>query len=744
MQVIKRSFIAFLLVLSVLCSSCFALAKTQADGESSGIELLEIQSNRHTMQENETKASNRLTLENYEKMLENSSLEIWFNSSLDSLRIVDKSNGYIWGGLPDEDGTGLNSGWKNFANSLCSIEYFNSNASESRLSISESDVKSFYEWDDTGFLCTFNASKIGIVFDFKMTLNDYSVSFEVVEDSLQENGDARLKSLYFIPFMGSTYQDEINGYTFIPDGCGALIRFSKSSSYVTGFEGKVYGLDGSIDSLAPAGTLQANRINEYLVEPYTVTVPVFGVAHGSEQNAFFGVIENGCEYTSVVASPAGVVTDYNWASARFDYRQLYTKIISGSGIPVIQETANNMCPKLTFYFLNGQEANYSGMANTYRKLLIEKGVLNTEKKDTDIPLRLEFVGSTVKKGFIFNRVKTLTKPKEAIEIIDKLGGDGIENMTVVYRGWQKGSTDKSTYGKLKISSNRGLNKLNEAISANGSSLYLYLDPVLANEKQVYKPSDTAIGIDESFISRTSANRDQMFSVKYYAKISRILDVLKLTDKKFGTWNFAFDSLGGTVYSDYSKKNSYSRTESIAAITQALEAKEKVALYNPNVYCWKYTDDYFNIPVNNSQFQYETDTVPFLQMVLKGSVDYYSDFLNQGYCSESTILKLVEYGVYPSYITMAADNYSLSNTAISDYFSICFDDWEDEILSVYEKVNKALSVVEGCYITEHKALYDGVVRVTYSNGTVIYVNYLSEAVTVDGKTIEPEQFLICSE
>lgn len=743
MRGIKRVLSIWLAVLFAVCGIRLAPA---AETENS-FDLVEIRSNRHTKVSENIKAENRLSLDGYEKKCESAYLEIWFNPSVYSIRIVDKANGYIWGSLPDEKGNGLNSGWRNFANSVCSVEYYNANGSESRLSISEKDVKSFFEWESDGFLCTFNAKKLGIVFDFRVTLNDSSLSFEVVKDSLQENGDAKIKALYFMPFLGSSYTDEINGYIFIPDGCGALMRFKKSSSYITGFDKKIYGVDGSIDSLAPAGTLQANRINEYLVDANTVTMPVFGIAHGSEQNAFLSVVESGAEYASVTASPAGVVTDYNWASVRFNYRQLYTKTVSGSGIPVVQENVNRLEPKLTFYFLNGTAADYSGMANLYRGQLLQNGTLGKERDDEKMPLRLEIAGSTVKKGFIFNRVKTLTSARQALKIVESLADDGIDNLTLVYRGWQSGSTDKSKYGKLKIGRQTGgkgsLLNLKNKTESMGSGMYLYLDPVLANGNQIYMSSDAAIGIDETFISRTAANKDRMYPTKYFAKISRIADVFKLSKSKFGEWSFAYDSVGSVLYSDYSKKAASTRTQSLKTVTKALDTDNNVALYNPNDYCWQYTDDYFNIPVNNSQYQFETDTVPFLQMVLKGSVDYYSEFINQGYCSQSTVLKLVEYGVYPSFIVMAADNYSLTGTAMSDYFSLCFDDWKEKIGSVYEQTAKAMEAVEGAYITEHKALSEGVVRVTYSNGKKIYLNYLSKEVTADGNTVGAEQYLICS-
>ena len=50
-------------------------------------------------------------------------------------------------------------------------------------------------------------------------------------------------------------------------------------------------------------------------------------------------------------------------------------------------------------------------------------------------------------------------------------------------------------------------------------------------------------------------------------------------------------------------------------------------------------------------------------------------------------------------------------------------------------------MEGAYITEHKAVADGVVRVTYSNGARVYVNYNSADCTVDGITVPQLNFVV---
>ena len=98
----------------------------------------------------------------------------------------------------------------------------------------------------------------------------------------------------------------------------------------------------------------------------------------------------------------------------------------------------------------------------------------------------------------------------------------------------------------------------------------------------------------------------------------------------------------------------------------------IALSAPNSYLWGDTDDYFDMPLENSQYLYETDSVPFLPIVLKGSVDYYSPYINQGYYTEDSILKIIEYGAYPSFLTMKAKNEKLIGTPSADYFSINID------------------------------------------------------------------------
>ena len=144
---------------------------------------------------------------------------------------------------------------------------------------------------------------------------------------------------------------------------------------------------------------------------------------------------------------------------------------------------------------------------------------------------------------------------------------------------------------------------------------------------------------------------------------------------------------------------------------------------------------------NSQYLAETDSVPFLQILLKGHINYYAPYANQGFYKTACILKTVEYGAYPSFLVMAAENDKLDKTPLMDYFSLNFDDWKGTIGTVYAKVNAALKNVEGAHITDHKALAPGVVRVAYDNGVRIYVNYNAEGSSIEGVQVPGLDFVV---
>lgn len=168
---------------------------------------------------------------------------------------------------------------------------------------------------------------------------------------------------------------------------------------------------------------------------------------------------------------------------------------------------------------------------------------------------------------------------------------------------------------------------------------------------------------------------------------------------------------------------------------------RLSFYTPNKYMLPYCSSYYDMPLTNSQFQFETDSVPFLPIVLKGSVEYFSPYINEGLFSQTDILKMVEYGAYPAYILTGRQNFDISDTASNQLFSTYIDEWEGNIVDTYGKLDDALQKVAGSTIEDREVLKEGVVRVTYSNGVDIYVNYLGTDYVTDGLTISAQDYLV---
>ncbi len=701
----------------------------------------ETKSNRHAHPESGAQVVSTLTTDGYELKLENDNLEVWYREEVCGIRVRDKATGYMWGSISDDKVEGLNKKWSAMANALCTVEILDEKYNVSRISISDSSVRLKEKWTKNGAKFSVNFKKQDISFDFEMKLNKDNITISLDDKSIEEDDEYLLKSLYFAPFLGCTVADTVDGYIFIPDGSGALMRFQKSSKYIGGYSQKVYGADLGIDQLTQVNDLVSTRTNDYLIDSAQITVPVYGVVHGAGQNAVMTVISGGDNYAIINATPAGVTTDYNWVAANFEYRRMYTHAVgkNSGGVYRPQQEKNVVNPEITMYFLSGKDASYSGMAVKYREMLKKDKVLSGERKDKNIPLGLTVVGAEIADGSLWNYTKTLTDTNKAFEFVNRLKKDGVDNITMVFEGWQKGGINGSRYGthsfKNSVGSKADFEKLSQSLQKDGGSLYLGTNVVTANEDQISLQRQASQQISKQYAQFSRANSSAMYANYYVIKAGRLFDTLDKFAKKLSGFNMAYGQLGYRLYADHTTDQQYTRSEFRENIDGILSKKNgKTALSNPNCYLWKYTDDYFDMPMNNSQYLYETDTVPFLQIVLKGSIDYYAPYANQSSYSQNDILKMIEFGAYPSFITAAADNYELQNTPLVDYFSINFDDWYSTITGVYGKVNSALKSVEGAEISAHTVLSSGVARVDYSNGVSIYVNYNADEFTDGDVTV----------
>ncbi|MHB8964313.1 MAG: DUF5696 domain-containing protein, partial [Saccharofermentanales bacterium] len=66
-------------------------------------------------------------------------------------------------------------------------------------------------------------------------------------------------------------------------------------------------------------------------------------------------------------------------------------------------------------------------------------------------------------------------------------------------------------------------------------------------------------------------------------------------------------------------------------------------------------------------------------------------------------------------------------------------WEEVIRDVYTETAPAVNAVRGSRIVSHLRTGEGLTVTVYENGTVIYVNFGTEAVEYEGITIDAMDF-----
>lgn len=713
----------------------------------------EVLTNRHTQYVESTEAACLLTTEGFEEKLNNGTLSVWYNNEMEALRIVDLRNGYVWGCIDDKEEYGLNKKWTNRATSLCYITYYNLEGKEESCALSERTFKAKYKWKEDTFTCDVSAKKLGISFTFTGSIEDDSLTFAMEDESIKETGKSKLAKVSFMSFLGSVYEDTVPGYMLVPDGSGALLRFQKAKAYQSGYSRKVYGNDLAIDQDKTTSNLNGNRTDDYATEENQLSLPLWGMVHGENQNGYLATVDSGEIYTVIHAIPAGAenqTVKFSRAYADFVYRCEYDKRISNSKVLTVpQEEINTVYPKLTFTFLVDDKADYSGMAELYRAKLLQENKLpdNTIEKDGDISLFLHVAGSEVQKGFLANGLAELTDVEQIEEMLNKLQKFGITNVSMMLSGWNKGGYHGASYGNLKfekkVGSEKEIEALRDKIVEQGGKFSLAWNVVSANEDQISINQDAALNATLNTVKKTIPNQSLMYPSTYYLRHDKMINTLQKGLKKLNGFDLVLEDIGKYLYSDYTINKEIDRVDAKDAIVETIEnAEQRILLDAENLYLLKYASEIIDIPVSNSQYIYETDSVPFLQMVLRGSVEYYAAYSNQGFYSNASVLKMIEYGAYPSFIVMGADNFSLNDTPLENYFSLNFSDWEDKIYDVYGKVNEALSKVRGAAITEHIVEIEGVYRVTYDNGVQIYVNYNDEDyVTEESVTIPAGGYIV---
>ncbi len=690
-------------------------------------------------------AAVKAELNDHRLIAENGNYALYLNEDYLSVIVLDKATGaYMESAVSYDDGRN-NEIWMGAMRSALVLNLIYSSVDTQQADLINDDVTKDITYTENGFSAKVYWKKYKLGMTLEVTLNEDGITARIPDESIvEDSSDYYIGSIAMYPYLGHTYLDSKEGYMFIPDGNGALIYLDdKEGRFNSGYTGVIYGTDtGFVDS--EVVRLWWDKY-EMVNDANKILAPVFGMAHTSEGIAYLAVVEEGDRRATIEAAPNGVSIDYNRIFARFTERRLYNQPTSNNGtsgsFKMVEADRSHSDLQVRYLFLNGEAANYCGMANAYRDYLLDSGSL-TELED-EYRTRLDFLGTEREAWIVGTSSIVMTTVDDVREIYEDLSGENITNLLSVYKGWQKGGLYNVPITQYKADSDIGgtgeLTKLLEEADAKGIKMYLYNDALRINPeeqnatfnvvKKINKrklEEETYKDVYEKFMWLTPARTD--------ALLTRFVD----SYTKKGVNNLAIGGISDTLYSYNYSGTFYTRHQCAQSYIDTLNKVDEetdLVLEQPFAYLWNHTESFLDMPLYTSSYIFEDESVPFLSIVLKGVMPVYSEYVNFEANKQEFFLKLVETGTCPSFYITKESSSDLIYTNSSDIYSSEYDVYRDTIIAYSEELKAVHEKTAGAHIVGHEIRENGVTVVTYDNGVKIYLNYSGETQSADGHTLE---------
>lgn len=594
--------------------------------------------------------------------------------------------------------------------------------------------------------------------DYKLEEDGLKVSVKN-EDISYNDATYEISTLEVLKYFGAGDKDE-NGYMFVPDGSGALINFNNNKTQINDpVEIPIYGLDeGRERETQPFLNQQG-----YL--------PVFGIK--KEKSALFAIMESGASVATVIADISGktsVAVDKNiiYPSYKLVEFQALSTVMTVMTLRVYQEERMSSDIDIKYTILSEDKADYSGMAEFYRNYLYEKGVLQDSELSAAIPFNLELIGGCSEKtaflGISYQKMYALTTFDQAKDIIDQLIAKGITNISINYRGWANGGLRNSLYNNIKVLSELGgVDGLKDLMAYGAEKgvtiypeaeiLYVYKDKLFDGFNAL---SDTSRMVNRknakhaqyNIVTQTTSNytdtKNQASLIGPTKLKETSANVLK-NYQKMGLTSVSLGGLSSNLASNFKVKDFYDREMVMKAYTdiaeQFTDSGMKMMGKGVNSYMLGSVERIFEISNTSSNFVLADASVPFYQMVIHGAIQYSGEAINLNGDTTTVFLQAVEAGAGLYYRWSYAPNDELKDINFVGIYSLNYEPWIDQAAELYTRYNDLLSQTANQAMVHHDMLEEGVVKVTYEDGTTVYVNYNATDYTQDGLVVPAEDFVV---
>jgi len=635
--------------------------------------------------------------------------------------------------------------WKNYMQSIAAVTYISKTDTSGNFSTDYSAAKNnitTVQKYDNGCKITVKFMKSAITMTFEITLDDFGLNIRIPANEIKEEGDYYLYSVELFPFFDAASNDK-QGYIFYPDGCGALTYFNKTAQkhkYTKQLTLDVYGTEETANYFSE---------NKNPIAPF----PIYGIKN--QNRAFLAAVTNGDADTQININ-AGInisSVKLNRASFSLIWRRKYTVLLSelknNNGNTEekrsirVGERLLDYDREVKLFFLSGENASYSGMANIFRDYLLKNGLLDGKTEYSAENLCLKFFMGTKQTDGAY---KKLVKTADFEQIEDILKGyreGGVSNLTAILRGWQSGGYGDNISNFKPESSfggKNGLKSLDKFAGENGIKLMLETDNINAYDGTglFIKGKDT---VTDGAGSPVTDSTESSFLLSL-DNIKKNFKKASGTAEKYKNTTVLNNGLASLIFSDLNRS---SATERVLVKEEFEEMLKKgSAVSGGNLYSLKYSDFIADCAGKTSNSFLEDVSIPFYQMVVHGSAGYCMETGNSSYDLNYQKLKWIEYGALP-YFEITKENPSLlRDTGYTQLFSSQNSEWQERITEIYKEFKENLSEFTSGYITGHEIIADDIVCITYNDKNKIYINYSDEKYSIDEAELQPLSYKVITE
>lgn len=585
-----------------------------------------------------------------------------------------------------------------------------------------------FELIENGFKITYHFDGPGFTVPVNYILLKDGLKIFVDPNEIKESEENFIYSLSIAPFIVSTPVIAEDSYLFYPSGSGAIINADN------------YGEVGALisEDVYDEDALANYYFNVYPSNTEKIRMPVYGSVNG--KSGMFAIITDGAETAKI----EGDIGNYN-----IGYSGLYTTfylrtINSADKVKLGKQYSLHYVDSplsVSFYPLEGDDASYVGMANRYRKYLIdEKGMQDKVDKAS---ASVSFVGGTSLAtsflGMPTTEIFAATKVNEAQNILTELAGSLKLPITADLYGFGTSGMDiGKPAGNLKIAKTLGKDKdvKNLADKCKELGIDLYFDYDVINfSKNGQGLTITSGGSAKNaglVYSRWNSYALGSSQQQFYTYLVGRGELAGLTNKtvkdalSMGLSGVSYRKLTSRAYSDCYTNKSIAKGNMANDVTKILtdvNAKGLSVLANQaNDYALLCSSATINTPVTSSKVYLFDYDVPFYQMVFKGYVTMYGSSVNMATNKDLYILNCIEGGTGLNYTLINNYENKLLTSNYQIFNSILYSDNKNELIKTVNENADYYKAIEDAKIVNHILINKDVRKIVYDNGINVYVNY----------------------